>query len=72
MNKLRETASSDQISAGKDLRAQLSEGEHGSLLSTGADACIKVSVAMLSPPQRYMTSGQEWIWSKLQYDFKGV
>lgn len=57
MDKPGENASSDQILVGKDLRVQLTEGRHGSCLSTGADACVKVSVAMLSPPQKYMTGG---------------
>ncbi|KAK2527053.1 hypothetical protein Q9966_010512 [Columba livia] len=55
MDKPGENASSDRILVGKDLRVQLTEGRHGSCLSTGADACVKVSVAMLSPPQKYMT-----------------
>lgn len=58
MDKLWETASSDWTSLGKDLRAQLSEGKNDSLLSTGTEARIKVSVAMLSPPQSYMTAAQ--------------
>jgi len=47
MDKLWETASSAQISVGKDLRAQLSEGERGAPLSAGAGACTKVSVLRL-------------------------
>lgn len=57
MDKPGENAGSDRISVGEDLRLQLGEGKRGSRLSTGVDACIKVSVATLSPPQRYMTGG---------------
>lgn len=66
LDKLWKIASSDWISVGKSLIAQLSEGKHGSI-----DCRYEHQVPIvLSPPERYITSRQRLIGSKFQYDFK--